>query len=289
MKETYPGYYKKTPQEIKKVWDNGLLTFDSNVLLNIYRYPADTRKELLKLIDKLSAKIFLTHQGGLEFHRNRFDVIVEQEKTYREFNENFSRIETELSARNCHPYLSDIVHHKLSQVLGEVKTEIRSNEQYFSDLITNDEIYLEINRLFEKKIESPFTPEELHKLLEDEKKKQHTRSLFAMDENSSEERKYSDLLLWKQIIHKAKKTRKPIILVTDEGKKNWWWTLNNGHIIGPRQDLVEELFNETHVDFYIYTTEKFLEYGLTYLQEKGNAKVIDEVKERKEDFMKATA
>lgn len=274
------------------MWDNGLLTFDSNVLLNIYRYSSGTRKEILKLIDKLSAKIFLTHQSGLEFHRQRFDVIAEQEKAYRDFNESLGRIEEELNVRNRHPFLSDILHHKLNMLLNEVKSEIRTSELYYGDLFGTDEIYNEINRLFEKRLENPFSPEELGKILEEEKKKQDNKYLFPMMEEREEDhhnRQYGDLILWKQIIHKAKKSRKPIILVTDERKKDWWWTLNNGKIIGPRQDLVEEIFNETHVDFYIYTTEKFLEHGLSYLNEKGNAKVLEEVKDRREDFMKATA
>ncbi len=83
MKELFRGFYKLKDYELIELWDNAFITFDTNVLLNLYRYSVETRNALFKLLNNLSTKIFLTYQVGLEFHQNRFDVIIEQERLYK--------------------------------------------------------------------------------------------------------------------------------------------------------------------------------------------------------------
>ena len=51
MKEIFNGYYKLSENEIKTLWDNALFVFDTNVLLNLYRYQSPTRDSLLGVIE----------------------------------------------------------------------------------------------------------------------------------------------------------------------------------------------------------------------------------------------
>lgn len=284
MKSIYSGFVKRTPDELKKIWDEGLITFDANVLLNLYRYSTSTSQEILKIIEKFSSKIFLTHQAGLEFHRNRFEVITEQEKAYKEFTENIKKIEDELNSKSKHPFLSDSLHEKLKSVLIEVKNETQTNEKYYCDLILDDDIYEKLNEIFSEKIESEFSHEQLAKI-HDEGKIRYEKKIppgFEDEKDKEGNKIFGDLILWKQIIENAKSNGKPIILITEERKKDWWWKLKNNKTIGPRQELIAEIKKEANVEFYLYSTERFVEYGLSYLQEASNPKVIEEVKEFRE-------
>jgi hypothetical protein len=284
MKSIYSGFVKRTPDELKKIWDEGLITFDANVLLNLYRYSTSTSQEILKIIEKFSSKIFLTHQAGLEFHRNRFEVITEQEKAYKEFTENIKKIEDELNSKSKHPFLSDSLHEKLKSVLIEVKNETQTNEKYYCDLILDDDIYEKLNEIFSEKIESEFSNEQLAKIY-DEGKIRYEKKIppgFEDEKDKEGNKIFGDLILWKQIIENAKSNGKPIILITEERKKDWWWKLKNNKTIGPRQELIAEIKKEANVEFYLYSTERFVEYGLSYLQEASNPKVIEEVKEFRE-------
>lgn len=284
MKDIYTGFVKKTPDELKKIWDEGLITFDANVLLNLYRYSTNTSQEILKIIDKFSSKIFLTHQAGLEFHRNRFEVITEQEKAYKEFTENIKKIEEELNSKSKHPFLSDLLHEKLKAVLVEVKNETQTNEKYYCDLILDDNIYEKLNHIFSGKIENEFSDEQLAKIYEEGKIRYEKKIPPGFEDEKEKEgnKIFGDLILWKQIIENAKSNGKPIILITEERKKDWWWKLKNNKTIGPRQELIAEIKKEANVEFYLYSTERFVEYGLSYLQEASNPKVIEEVKEFRE-------
>src|SRR5690606_24127007 len=81
----------------------------------------------------------------------------------------------------------------------------------------------------------------------------------------------------KQLIDHAKKEKKSVLFITDDKKEDWWWKLKNGRTIGPRQELVEEFKKETAMDFHLYSTDKFIEYGLSFFNET-NPKAVLEVK-----------
>lgn len=287
MKKVYTGFYKKSQSDLKAIWENGLITFDANVLLNLYRYSKSTRQDIMKLVEKLSSKVFLTYQAGLEFHKNRFDVISEQEKAYGEFLISLTKIENELSSKSKHPFISDENHIKLNATLNEVKTDIEESKKYYGDLINNDIIYEEIDKLFDSKIENPFSEDQL-KIIFEEGKNRYEKKIppgYEDEKDKLGNKIFGDLILWKEIIEKAKKIKKPIIFITDEKKKDWWWKLNNGITIGPRQELIQEMKSEAGVDFQLYSTDKFVEFGSEYLKEVGNKQVIEEIKDLNYNFI----
>ena len=72
MKELFSGYYRKTEDDIKKIWEHGIIMFDTNVLLNLYRYSESTQNTILELIKRFSNQIYLPHQAALEYNRNRY-------------------------------------------------------------------------------------------------------------------------------------------------------------------------------------------------------------------------
>jgi hypothetical protein len=281
MKDIYKGFCKKDPDEIKSIWDHGLITFDANVLLNLYRYSEETRSQILKLIKMLSSKTFLTHQAGLEFHRNRFEVIAEQEKIHKDFLESVKKIEEDLSTTSKHPFITDKLYKKLSGTLKEVRDEINASQIFYTSLIAEDQIYSELNKLFKKGVEGRFTGEERSKIIEEGKKRYENKIPpgYTDEKNKEGERSFGDLFLWKQVIVKAKNEKKPIILITDEKKRDWWWKLKDDRLIGPRQELVDEIWDEAGVEFHMYSTQKFIEYGLTYFNQKSNPKALEEIKE----------
>src|SRR5262249_15878044 len=51
--------------------------------------------------------------------------------------------------------------------------------------------------------------------------------------------KFGDLIIWKEMIEKAKADQKPVIFVTDDGKSDWWYT-HHGKKVGPHPALIEE-------------------------------------------------
>jgi len=283
MRDIFPGYNKKSESDIKKIWDDGIICFDANVLLNLYRYSNDTRKALLDLIKKFSSQICLPHQSALEYNRNRYEVIADQEKAYKEFISKISQIESDLQSTSKPPFLSSKLHTSLKTVFKDVNEEVENSIKKYCDFLQDDIIYTELSSIFNKKITSEYNEEDLAKIYEGGEKRYEKKIPpgFEDDKTKQGNRKYGDLVLWKQVIDKAKKEKKPIILITDERKMDWWWKIKDGRNMGPRQELVEEIKKEANVDFHMYSSERFLSYGLDHLKERGNRKALEEIKEIK--------
>ncbi len=73
MKNLFPGYYRPTDEQLKKNFEEGVFCFDTNVLLNLYRFTAPSREELLSILQhqKIKDRVWLPHQVALEYHENR--------------------------------------------------------------------------------------------------------------------------------------------------------------------------------------------------------------------------
>lgn len=74
MREKFPGWYPKNPEEIAKLWDTAIFVPDANVLLHCLRHTTVVRDELLRLLEVLGDALWIPYQVGLEFQRNRLDV-----------------------------------------------------------------------------------------------------------------------------------------------------------------------------------------------------------------------
>lgn len=279
MKNIFPGYSRKSEEDIKKMWEKSTLIFDANVLLNLYRYSDSTRDTILDLIEKFSDRIWLPHQSALEYNRNRYEVIADQEKAYKEFIEKIEQIKKDLQSTNKPPFLSNTVHEDLNNVFTKVVVEVDESIKKYCEYLKSDPIYDNIDRLFDGKISQCYSEEKLEELYKEGETRYKSKFPPGYEDEKNKEgnRKFGDLVLWKQIIDKGKESKNPIIFITDERKIDWWWKIKDGRNMGPRQELVEEMKREANIDFHMYSSERFLSYGQSYLEEKVNQKALEEI------------
>ena len=282
MKELYSGYSKKTEKELKELWNDSLITFDTNVILNLYSYSESTRNAIIQLISKFNSQIFLTHQVGLEYNRNRFEIISNQEKSHNEFLKKLKLIEDNLNSKKTPPFLSEGLYNSINTVFNKVEKEVEEHINLFRKMFEKDEIFENIDRLFADKITEKYPDEKISEIFKIGKERYNKKIPPGYEDNDKpEDKKYGDLIFWKQILDKSKKEEKSIILISDEKKEDWFWKLKNKKTIGPRQELIEELKLFSGKDFHIYSSESFLDFGQTYLKEIVNNEAIKEIEEIK--------
>jgi len=82
MRNIFKGYYRPTEDDFKTLWANAIFIFDTNVLLNLYRYQSSTRDALFEVMERLHDRVWIPYHVGLEFQRNRLKVIAEQHKRF---------------------------------------------------------------------------------------------------------------------------------------------------------------------------------------------------------------
>ena len=170
-----------------------------------------------------------------------------------------------------------------------IEKNLKKLKQGHPDLLKHDNLRDALDTLLEDKIGLPYSQKKLYVIYNLCKQRYEQKIPPGYEDKHKEgAKKYGDLILWFQIIDKAKKTNKPIILVTDDRKEDWWRKFKN-KTIGPRPELVNEIFSEAGVPFYLYQTDPFMENAQKLLEKqvKVNKKAIDEVRkirERDEEF-----
>jgi hypothetical protein len=96
MRGLFPQYADTSEQNYANVWNQALFVFDTNVLLNLYRYQSSTRDELLNVLEQLSERTWAPHHVALEFQRNRLKVIAEQNKRFSEVRRTIEKARSSL-------------------------------------------------------------------------------------------------------------------------------------------------------------------------------------------------
>ena len=89
---------------------------------------------------------------------------------------------------------------------------------------------------------------------------------------------YGDAILWMQLLDHANMVKKPVVFVTSE-KKEDWWQRTNGQTLGPRPEMIQEMYQHCGQAFYLYRTPRFLEEADQYFNQKTAEAVVKEVEE----------
>lgn len=306
MKSMFPQYKELTSVNFDVAWKYGLFVFDTNVLLNLYRYQATTRDELISVLGQLSDRVWIPHHVALEFQRNRLKVIAEQGKRFSDVRKAIESARSTLfgeleklqllkrhSLINPQPltsgfealvdkFLAELEslqqgHQKLTEpdpLKEQIETQFNGKVgQPPKDQAFVDEVYKEADARFKLKIPPGYEDKDKDKDEPDEHL--HNGIIYK--------RKFGDYLVWRQILTFAKeKDIKYLIFVTDDGKEDWWRKIKSEgpKTIGPRTELIEEAHIHGGVEtFLMYNPEGFLKYSKEFLKANISEETLKEVRD----------
>lgn len=306
MKGLFPQYDYSTPADYEETWKTALFVFDTNVLLNLYRYQERTREELLEMFDKLADRIWIPHHVALEFQRNRLTVIAAQGRRFSEIRKVIEKAKLDLT--NGISNLQLTKRHTLinpdplitgfdkltSEFLAELD-ELQENQQALN---TPDPIKERIEKIFDGKVGAAFSTQD-----EVDKKSKAAELRYKAkippgykDEDKDKDgpddfyhhgivykRKYGDYFVWSQILeHAEKSNHKKLVFITDDAKEDWWKQIDfdGPKTLGPRPELVDEATNVGRLDtFLMYKPEGFLKFANEFLAAKVSNETLKEVHE----------
>lgn len=219
MQELFKGYYSLTEEDLNELWKNAVFVFDTNVLLNLYRYQSSTRDSLIKVIEGFSERVWIPYYVGLEFQNNRLNVISKQYNRYSELEDIISKSVTDMQTKVNNLQLkkrhSNIDPDKLIEIIESFKinmsTEIDGFKEMSMDINSPDTIREKIDELFYGKIgKAPKNQEEVDKITKEgairykyrippgfrdnKKDLNEDESSHNKHENVYYERKYGDLI-----------------------------------------------------------------------------------------------
>lgn len=287
MKKTFREYHQYSEHEFKKLWDECIFVFDTNTLLNMYRYRRETVDKYFEVLSELKNKnkLWIPHQVGYEFFENRISVISDYEKSYDEILNTLNSAKDSIDKKyKNHPFLDwEEVKTKIDSGLESVIKDINKKKKTHPKLLEQDDILEKINKLFESCVGKCYDDEKLTKIKKDGETRYSKKIPPGFkDAKKDDDKKYGDLILWKQIIDKAIEIKKPVIFISGDVKEDWWLE-KDGKRIMPLPQLKKEIFDEAKVDFHIYTADRFLEYyQQKYPKQSIDRMLIDEVRKIRE-------
>ncbi len=287
MRSMFPGQFRPSPEALKALWGDCLFVVDANVLLNLYRYSTDTRKELERALNSVKERVFVPHQAAKEFLKNRLVVTAGQAQEYTKAIATINDLASVLSNKKKHPFLPDSELPRFIEQAKKLVEHLEVQQTSLLDRLTNDEILEFVQTMFEGKTGKPFDEAALTALaVEGEVRYQNEippgYKDGKKDASGDPYRKYGDLIVWKQLIAKAKEDGKPVVFVTDDKKEDWWLE-QSGRTIGPRTELREEFITEVQKDFWMYTVDKFIEEAARTSNTEVSEKVLAEIIEVRQE------
>ncbi|MCU4164627.1 PIN-like domain-containing protein [Carboxylicivirga caseinilyticus] len=307
MRNLFNGYYIPNQDDLAKAWKDEctLFIFDTNIFLNLYSYAEQTREDFFQVINNITEQIWIPYHVGLEYQRRRLDVIKNEKAIFSSVNNYISKIEKvfssdieQLNLKSKFPKLheSTVKFQKETQkLIVNYKKSLTYWDEKQPCVRTHDSIREKLDILFENKVgnkpdqiwidEVEKDGEERYKNeippgYKDASKDQNDKPTFSYG-GIKYQRKYGDLILWKQIIKKASKEDvKNVIFITDDAKADWWTIIDSRgkKRIGPHANLQAELMDEANIKlFHMYSTSSFLEDGKSILGIGVSESSINEV------------
>ena len=284
----------------KKIWQGGLFVFDSNVLLDLYRLPQTAKEDLISIFknEKFKSQIWIGFQVILEFLNNRYEAISDQknkfhavrtilEDSIEQHEQLINSLNTELSSlklKQRHSlidpdkFITNKTAENTTKFLHDFIDELEKLEKKQSDVDSSDKLKNDVFNIFDGKIGLGFDKKKLQEIYKEGDRrydakippgfKDIKKEGSYLYEDKEYIRKYGDLILWKEIIEKAKELKsKYVVLVTGDVKEDWWFE-KRGKKLGPRRELLNEIYSECpDLDtFYMYDTSTFLQYAKKELE-----------------------
>ena len=291
MKNRFAEYYELPEERIKEIWENSLIVFDTNVLLNLYRYNEDARTEFINVIKFYKERLWIPYQVGLEFHRRREDILRKNAAAYKSLGDSISEqlvkvIDTLNSDRDYarHPYINmKDIRCKVERCASSIKKSLEKQEKEHPDYSKEDKILTAITDLFDGRVGGDFVEKDLEALYKEGEKRYANKVPpgYCDEKNKKDKGKrslYGDLIVWKQTINHCKEHSKNVIFITDDHKPDWWDKVEGKHT--PRKELIKEFADSTGQSILIYDSSRFLEYAKRN-KVKVSQKTINEVEKVK--------
>ena len=276
MRQAIGEFLDNNDKEKQELWNNATFVFDTNILLDLYRYSKKTRDILLETMSKFSNRIWMPKHTAVEYMNNRPSTIIDTVERYDQLHK-----ELEKFVNLCVSTLRmDEVDAKLSELQDSFSSWLDENKEanLFVQKPSEDDILDKLLSLYDGKVGTGFSEEELQKLYDEGEERYKKQIPPGFKDIKKEKNKYGDLINWKEILRYSKTERKNIIYVMRDLKEDWWYEYK-GKKISPRVELKREFLVETGgMQLHIYSLENFINRMNFEDSETVDQSVINEVK-----------
>ncbi|WP_446040456.1 PIN-like domain-containing protein [Streptomyces sp. SID1121] len=274
----------------EKFFTQGLVILDTNVLLNLYEYTPAARHQVLSALERVKDRLWLPHQVGLEFVRNRHRVIATRVKALNDAPASLreklgeanrailaaSKLVQELLIKYAQDSAaSDALRQQISsqsieQLLGPWRTTLMGHIQdlkqdhdlAISTVANNDPVLPKVAELFGNQIADPPEPEVTRNRVEEAASYRYPNMIppgFMDAGKGSPLASAGDYLIWEEIVHYAKNSAPTthVLFVSGDVKDDWYEAPEPGRGRRPWPSLADEMRTRADAELRIETPKDF--------------------------------
>ncbi|MEU7476996.1 PIN-like domain-containing protein [Lentzea sp. NPDC042327] len=265
----FEDYRTATEDDYRRTLTGGLVVFDANVLLNLYRFNSTTRADLIKVMQSLGDSLWVPHQVMREFWRNRESVIDQLGETPKESLTRLDKArqdaEEAVRAWSNRIYLPEGERDGLLTRLNGAFQAVRHaiSEQAATNAHPHDTNADSIVSTLEPIVAGrtgAALPVDDHDaaVAEAERRIAAKEPPGYLDKDKPDaEGRAGDYLVWKQILVEAAQRPRDVLLVTSDGKDDWWRRAK-GQLRGPRWELMAEFRRSTGHRLFMITASELI-------------------------------
>lgn len=269
MRDLFPGWVPPDEETLDHYWGEATFAVDASVLLDLYRFSEQARTGLLSALRSFGDRLWIPHQVGLEFHRNRFGVLLAQREAEDNLLTGLDQIKEELNKqlgerlkgagrRDLDP-LKEAIDGGFERLRENLKEAEKAHTKGLGASISDDPIYEDVAELCTGRVGAPFDPERQASVMADaEDRISQKIPPGYLDAEKEGDQQFGDVIMWHQLCQHAEETGRPVVLISDDQKDDWLWKVR-GKTLGPRPELVAEMQERAGTGFHIYTPTRFLE------------------------------
>ncbi|MFE3795607.1 PIN-like domain-containing protein [Nocardia tengchongensis] len=285
LRSMFRGFYPPTDEQLGRFLREGLVVLDTNALLDTYRFTETARTEYLAALGVLGDRLWIPNRVGEEFLDRRATVI---RGLAAERDQVRTKLLTELEAPTATiaryarrrgasadrvEQLSAILTDAVEKILTELDDDSRPDDTPQIDPDA-DPVLTQIEVLIDNRIGGAFDPKDLATLNSQWKLRCTGHVPPGYADAKKGERSIGDFLLWEQTLREAKKQSLPVLLVTNDRKPDW--TREDGDYVGPRPELVSEMYARSEQPFHLVDVHTFLTLANAHLSTTVSSNTVVE-------------
>ncbi|MBG6103180.1 hypothetical protein IW249_003594 [Micromonospora vinacea] len=283
----FTHFLAPSDQTLREALTGGMVVLDTNVLLSAYRFAPKAREELLSTLEGLKERLWVPHQVGLEFHRNRLEVMADRRATYDAVLNAIAAhdatvgadLENKIKSLSNRAALIDAERDELlaqlSGVFAPLQASVRrlSNDHAPTDGENEDPILTRLQQIISDHVGDDFDAPARDDAME-EAERRIKEQVPPGFKDGDKPTKHGDYFVWRQTLDEAKKKAPQyLVLVTGDQKEDWYLKVK-GKIIGARPELVEEANRVCGVQLVMMNTQSLLYHAKAYLDANVSAETI---------------
>jgi hypothetical protein len=265
----FEGLWRRPLNDYKSAIQTYTIVIDTNVLLDLYRFTPNARRELLDVLKKVRERLWVPHQVSKEYFSRRVDALKDQldlfDSVPRELKVLHDKaiLQVNTFARRCSLSGEDKnaligpLQQALASVVDEINRHRASLDLTLEKVASEDPILESLAAILDEHTGGPFSSDEEKTLLQAYSERAAAKIPPGYKDSGKSENAHGDYFVWEQMIRNCTETKKPTLFITSDVKDDWFHKAA-GITVGARPELISEMRNRAGTDFLMLQLSNFL-------------------------------